>query len=75
MTRIALSSLDQAWLDKNKNLELLISGHTDNVGTEEDNLILSANRARSVYSFLIESGISELVNVFNNSKENIINNY
>ena len=47
------------YLKKNKNLELLISGHTDNVGTEENNLILSTNRARSVYAFLIESGISE----------------
>ncbi len=47
------------YLNENENLVLLISGHTDNVGTEEDNLVLSKNRARSVYTFLIESGISE----------------
>ena len=37
----------------------MISGHTDNVGTEEHNQILSTNRARSVYTFLVENGISE----------------
>jgi outer membrane protein OmpA-like peptidoglycan-associated protein len=37
----------------------LISGHTDNVGSEENNQVLSTNRARSVYTFLIENGISK----------------
>lgn len=47
------------YLKKNENLELLISGHTDDIGTKEDNLILSTNRAKSVYTFLVESGIDE----------------
>lgn len=47
------------YLKENSNLKLLISGHTDDVGNKEDNLILSKNRARSVYNFLVESGIDE----------------
>ncbi|MGY8989265.1 MAG: OmpA family protein, partial [Flavobacteriales bacterium] len=47
------------YLNKNENLELLISGHTDNAGSEENNQILSTNRARSVYIFLVENGVSE----------------
>ncbi|RLD49635.1 MAG: flagellar motor protein MotB, partial [Bacteroidetes bacterium] len=35
-----------------------ISGHTDNVGSTEHNIKLSENRARSVYNFLIETGIA-----------------
>jgi len=46
-------------LDKNPNLTIQINGHTDNVGTEEDNLTLSTNRAKAVYSYLIENGIVE----------------
>lgn len=48
-----------AYLIKNIDMELLISGHTDNVGNEEDNLELSNNRARSVYTFLIEKGVNQ----------------
>ena len=42
------------YLKINKDLRLLISGHTDDIGSKESNLILSSNRAHSVYSFLIE---------------------
>jgi len=47
------------YLKENSHLKLLISGHTDDVGNKEDNLILSTNRARSVYNFLVESGVDE----------------
>lgn len=47
------------YLKENSNLKLLISGHTDDVGNKEDNLILSTNRAKSVYTFLVESGVDE----------------
>ncbi|MBK6353427.1 MAG: PD40 domain-containing protein [Saprospiraceae bacterium] len=43
---------------KNKNItKVLISGHTDNVGKKEDNLLLSQNRAKAVVQALIEKGI------------------
>jgi len=35
-----------------------INGHTDNVGTDSDNLRLSTNRAKAVQDFLIEKGIT-----------------
>ena len=34
------------------------AGHTDSVGTEESNLILSRNRANSVADYLISEGVS-----------------
>jgi len=58
LSRVILTEF-AAYLIKNINMELLISGHTDNVGSEEDNLELSTNRARSVYTFLIEKGIDQ----------------
>ena len=47
------------YLKSNKDLNLLISGHTDDIGSKESNLILSTNRARSVYSFLIDRGVEK----------------
>ena len=35
-----------------------IAGHTDSVGSEESNLILSEERAKSCYSYLLTKGIS-----------------
>lgn len=39
------------------NMQLGISGHTDNVGSSETNLKLSKQRALSVYHYLIESKV------------------
>jgi outer membrane protein OmpA-like peptidoglycan-associated protein len=41
----------------NQQMRIQINGHTDDVGSEEDNLILSEKRAFSVYSYLLEQGI------------------
>lgn len=41
----------------NPELKLSIEGHTDNVGTDESNLILSQNRAKSVTEAVISGGI------------------
>lgn len=46
------------FMNNNLGLKIEISGHTDNIGTSEYNLSLSNNRAKSVYDYLVEKGIS-----------------
>lgn len=46
------------FLKNNENTKIEIGGHTDDVGSDESNLNLSENRAKSVYNFLLEKGIS-----------------
>ncbi|MBC8083544.1 MAG: OmpA family protein [Hymenobacter sp.] len=38
-------------------VQVEVSGHTDDVGSDDDNLSLSQNRAKSVYSYLISQGV------------------
>lgn len=47
------------FLNDNPFVNILLEGHTDNVGGEEYNLILSEKRAESVKNALIERGVSE----------------
>jgi len=47
-----------ALLNENPKMKLQISGHTDNVGKKEDNLLLSQNRAKAVVNYLISKGIA-----------------
>ncbi len=47
------------FLNSNPEVKIEIGGHTDNVGNEEDNLLLSENRAKAVFDFLISKGIAE----------------
>ena len=46
-------------LDDYTRLNIQIRGHTDNVGTDEDNQALSEQRAKAVYQYLIDKGIGE----------------
>ncbi len=41
------------WLIDNQIKEILITGHTDDIGAEEYNKILSGKRAKSVYEYLL----------------------
>ena len=45
------------YLIKNIQLKIEVSGHTDNVGKEEDNQLLSEARAKAVATYLISKGI------------------
>lgn len=44
-------------LQYNRQIKIEISGHTDNTGTEEYNLKLSEQRAKSVVKYLLSKGI------------------
>lgn len=45
-------------LNQNPGMKIEIRGHTDDVGSDESNLSLSDNRARSVVGYLVEKGIA-----------------
>lgn len=45
-------------LKDNPTMQIEISGHTDNVGSDADNQLLSENRAKSVVQYLIQKGIA-----------------
>ena len=45
-------------LEKNPKLEIQINGHTDATGNEATNLKLSEARAKAVFDYLLEKGIS-----------------
>lgn len=49
-----------AFLLKNSHLKLAINGHTDDLGDDEKNLLLSQNRSDAVKNYLVEKGIDEL---------------
>ena len=46
------------YLILNKNLKVAIHGHTDNVGSASDNLVLSENRAKAVFQYLLDYGLT-----------------
>ena len=64
-------------LKQKSEWNLLLSGHTDNVGDDDANMILSKNRSEAVKSYLISRGILESrikVNYFGETKPIADNN-
>jgi len=57
---VSLTELDKLLqlMNDNPTVHVQISGHTDNIGSDADNLTLSTNRAKAVASYLISKGIA-----------------
>jgi outer membrane protein OmpA-like peptidoglycan-associated protein len=47
------------FINQNQNIKIEIGGHTDNQGSIQHNQILSENRAKAVYNYLINNGIEK----------------
>jgi outer membrane protein OmpA-like peptidoglycan-associated protein/Tol biopolymer transport system component len=56
-SNIELNKVKQL-IDRNPKIRIEISGYTDNVGKEKDNILLSEKRAKAVYDYLISIGVS-----------------
>ncbi|HNR19628.1 MAG TPA: OmpA family protein [Bacteroidia bacterium] len=47
-----------SFLKEYPNIKVAINGHTDNVGVAAENIVLSKQRAKAVYDFLVATGIA-----------------
>ncbi|NQX91833.1 MAG: PD40 domain-containing protein, partial [Flavobacteriales bacterium] len=47
------------WMKNNPQVTIEIGGHTDDVGSDQDNLVLSQKRAESVVAFVVNAGIDQ----------------
>ena len=45
-------------LEENPSMHIQISGYTDNIGKQADNLVLSTNRAKAIVNYLSSKGIA-----------------
>ncbi len=60
LTTKAMAALDTTlvvFMKKNEDLGVEIRSHTDAIGTDESNLVLSQKRAESVVNYLVQKGI------------------
>ena len=55
----ALLNANADWLTKNTAVKVQVEGHCDERGTNEYNMVLGANRARTVKDFVRSLGVAE----------------
>lgn len=55
-SRTELNRLVQ-FMQQYQEVQVEVSGHTDDVGADADNMVLSQNRAKAVYNYLSEHGV------------------
>ena len=55
---VAILNQVLAIMKKYPNYKIDINGHTDNAGNAQDNLVLSQNRAKACYTYLLNKGIA-----------------
>ena len=69
----SIIELDKVYkmLTLNKEINIEISGHTDNVGDSKSNILLSENRAKAVVNWLVEKGVDSSRMSFKGFGENI----
>lgn len=48
-----------AFMKNNSTVRIEIGGHTDNTGDKARNSVLSANRAKAVYEYLVKNGVED----------------
>lgn len=60
LTAEAKGILDEAaiWLKENDDVDVVVEGHTDSIGTDAYNQTLSENRAKTVVDYLIGKGVA-----------------
>ena len=61
LSDVSIKELDRFvnYLHHNSSLKIAIEGHTDNIGSSLNNRLLSEKRARSVYDYLLQNGITK----------------
>jgi outer membrane protein OmpA-like peptidoglycan-associated protein/tetratricopeptide (TPR) repeat protein len=57
-SKVVLDQLTE-FLTFNQAISICIQGHTDNIGSDADNMRLSENRAGSVYEYLLAHGVNK----------------
>jgi len=56
-SKLELDKLVQ-FMTENKTVRIEVSGHTDDIGNDDDNQVLSEKRAESVFNYLTRKGIA-----------------
>jgi peptidoglycan-associated lipoprotein len=57
-TAVDVLNKQARWLQQNSGYRVLVEGHADERGTREYNYALGARRAKTVYDYLVSSGVT-----------------